>query len=78
MSIRGRLVFPAARALVDAAYAPFPRLAFAPGRCGGCGESGMGYVAFPEGNGGFNAPHQPGCPVLLAEQASLRGGELVG
>lgn len=78
MTTHGRLVFPAADSLVQAAISPFPRVAVAVGRCGGCGASGVGYATAAVGSGGFNARHQPGCPVLLAEQASLRGRELLG
>jgi hypothetical protein len=71
---KGRLVFPVASALAQAAVTPFPRLAFATSRCGACGASGVGYAVFPTGTGGFNAQHEPSCPVPQLEQTARSGG----
>lgn len=74
MSVRGRLVFPVASALAEAAMTPFPHVAFATSRCGACGADGVGYAVFPTGKGGFNSRHEPDCPVPGLEQTARTGG----
>jgi hypothetical protein len=65
--VRGRMVFPVLRALIDGARRPFPQVAFMPGRCPGCTSSGMGYLVVQERTtGGMSASHDPSCALAAA------------
>lgn len=62
---RGRLVFPAADALVAAIVEPFPLVMFRDGRCPYCWGPGLSWnVVQRTSRGGAMASHRPGCREL--------------
>lgn len=62
---RGRLVFPAAHALVAAAREPFPHVTLRDGRCPFCWGPGLAWnVVQRIDRTGAMASHRPGCREL--------------